>query len=242
MPGTYLAFIMSIYLNLRSSECKDVYPKNHGGNFQIELNEPLRLHGQWEVALAEMTYHAQSFPNIPKEHSAVEVSLKEQLQVYDTRTSVFSIKTWVWLNGAWLASDDPVIPKETQFPFIVTLPTKNYDWEDFKAAMAAITMKQDAAKRVTNIKFSFEDDTLIVVFDATARTCIRFSDDLINFPSLPFQDLYQGTIPLYETHRVKYKKPRLSKEKYLVWPKDFDEEHGYAVITRNFKFPKQATR
>ena len=70
---------MSIYVNLRSSECKDIYAKNHGGNFKIELSEPLRLHGQWEAALAEMTYHTQSFPNIPKQHSNVHVTLQEQL-------------------------------------------------------------------------------------------------------------------------------------------------------------------
>ena len=58
---------MSYYVNLRSSECKDVYPKNHGGNYTIELDEPLRLDGgPWEVALAEMTYHAEPFPNLPK--------------------------------------------------------------------------------------------------------------------------------------------------------------------------------
>ena len=60
---------MSVYVNLRSTECKDIYSKNHGGNFKIELNEPLRLQGPWEVALAEMTYHAQAFPNLPPEHS-----------------------------------------------------------------------------------------------------------------------------------------------------------------------------
>ena len=86
---------MSIYVNLRSTECKDIYAYNHGGHFTTELSEPLRLHDGWEVALAELTYHAQPFPNLPREHSTIQVSLKEQLQVYNTRHLDFNITTWV---------------------------------------------------------------------------------------------------------------------------------------------------
>src|SRR3977135_1861411 len=107
---------MSVYVNLRSTECKDIYSKNHGGNFKIELNEPLRLQGPWEVALAEMTYHAQAFPNLPPEHSTAQVTLQEQLQVYDTRDKVFRITTWVWYEKNGYTLTALTFLKKTRFP------------------------------------------------------------------------------------------------------------------------------
>src|SRR3984957_16917161 len=107
---------MSVYANLRLSECRDVYPNNHGGNFKIESNEPLRLHGEWEVALAEMTYHSQSFPNLPKEHSAVEVYSKKPLEVYDTRNLDLHISTYVAIKDKWQVSDYFEIEYAMQFP------------------------------------------------------------------------------------------------------------------------------
>jgi hypothetical protein len=113
---------MSIYVNLRSSECRDIYPNNHGGNFKIELNEPLRLHGAWEVALAEMTYHSQSFPNLPKEHSTVEVYMKQPLEVFDTRNLDFYIRTWVAIKDKWCETDYFEIEYAMQFPHRLTMP------------------------------------------------------------------------------------------------------------------------
>ena len=62
---------MSFYLNLSSKDSADVHPQNYGGDFQVELQAPLHFHEHdcWEVALAEMTYDAQGFPNIPPQYS-----------------------------------------------------------------------------------------------------------------------------------------------------------------------------
>src|SRR5271167_2046583 len=216
---------MSIYVNLRSSECKDIYAKNHGGNFQIELNEPLRLYGAWEVALAEMTYHSQAFPNLPAAHSAVEVTLKEQLQVYDTKDKDLSIKLWVVQNDVWVLPDNAEIPEESRVPHVYSLPKKNFDWEEFKEAVSAITSKVSTkGTPITHPRLKFIDDNVLeCVFNSAARTSLIFSPDLAEF--LTVQDAYQPPDrPYYYKMNIAYTKPILPKDRVVIWPDNMEEE------------------
>jgi hypothetical protein len=230
---------MSVYVNLRSTECKDIYPKNHGGNFTAELNEPLRLYDGWEVALAEMTYHAQPFPNIPREYSTVQVSLKEQLKVYNTRNLDFSIFTWVKQKGEWVKSDHYSIPTRTAFPSTSSLPRINYSWEDFKTAMTNVTKYSDPNELlVTNLKFTFDDDKLHCTFESTARACITFSKDLVDFLSLSVPEVYQNPYRMIETQSISYKKPKLPCEHYIIWPDDITEELWVSIEGEKIEIPK----
>lgn len=217
---------MSIYLNLRSSECKDIYSKNHGGNFKNELNEPLRLHGTWEVALAEMTYHAQAFPNLPKEYSTVTVSLKESLQVYNTINKDFHVKTQVKWNGKWVSSDFHEIDMETSFPHVRSLPQKNYDWQDFKDAMTGITKEyvEGRPKPITNLTFTFKEDKLSCTIDSTHRTYFSFSPDLVKFLTLTTTEVYQDPYQNKFTDEISFKMPILPKDKFLIWPLEIEED------------------
>src|SRR5438093_4361533 len=70
-----LYFIMtSFYLTLNSDGSLDTHPNNNGGNFVIELYEEVYLPGIWEVALVEMSYFGQNFPNLPSDYNTIEVS------------------------------------------------------------------------------------------------------------------------------------------------------------------------
>src|SRR5438477_6659795 len=210
---------MSYYVNLRSSECKDVYPKNHGGNYTIELNEPLRLDGgPWEVALAEMTYHAEPFPNLPKEQSTVKVTLNEQLQVYDTRDLNFNIKIWVRHNNNWLFSDSLEIPLENRYPHVITLPKKNYDWEDFKAAIANLGNRQVSGATAPWMKlaFSLTDTTFMIDINSPNRVRMIFSKPLQNFLSLKVVDVFQSPDHPHFIVEHSYIKSTLPKEQ-SIW-------------------------
>ena len=225
---------------MRSSECKDIYSKNHGGNFQIELNEPLRLQGSWEVALAEMTYHGQSFPNLPPQYASVQVTLKEQLQVYDTKDKDFRIRTWVWHDNKWVLSDSFEIPSETRFPHIIELPKKNYDWQEFKEAVEGIGKQQDegTTQRVTNIKFAFKEHVLHYQIVSTLRTCFTFSQDLVEFLSLSESDVYQAPSINYYHDDLAFVKPLLPCEKYIIWPEDLTDELWVKIDDTKFDIPK----
>ena len=210
---------MSYYVNLRSSECKDVYPKNHGGNYTIELNEPLRLDGgPWEVALAEMTYHTEPFPNVPKEHSTVKVTLNEQLQVYDTRDLNFNIKIWVRHNNNWLFSDSLEIPLENRYPHVITLPKKNYDWEDFKAAIANCgnTQVSGATAPWMKLAFSLTDTTFKIDIKSPNRVRMEFSYCLQRFLSLKVVDVFQSPDHPHFIAEHSYIKPTLPKEQSIL--------------------------
>ena len=186
---------MSIYVHLRSSESKDYYSKNHGGNFKVELSEPLRMQGSWEVALAEMTYHAQAFPNLPVEYSSVKVTLKDWLRVYDTRDKFFYIRTWVYSNGKWISSESIDLPEESRFPHFCSLPSKNYDWEDFKNGIENMgkKLRSDIKTPVTKISLTFTGtDEIECKFESTMRACFEFSKDLVNFLSLSVESVYQA--------------------------------------------------
>ena len=47
-------------------------PTNQGGDFKVQLDRTLDMRGQsWEVALVEMIYTGQAFPNLSIEESQV---------------------------------------------------------------------------------------------------------------------------------------------------------------------------
>ena len=63
---------MSFYLTLSSDTSRDTFPNNHGGDFKIQLDHVLDMRSQpWEVALVEMQYTGQAFPNLSTENSKV---------------------------------------------------------------------------------------------------------------------------------------------------------------------------
>src|SRR5277367_1103656 len=72
----------SFYHVLDSETNSSSREDNHGGDFTVELHKELVLAGNWEVALAEMTYYGQHFPNLLQEHG--EVSISQRGKRYST--------------------------------------------------------------------------------------------------------------------------------------------------------------
>src|SRR5271156_5691348 len=74
---------MSFYVTLSSDGSKDTFPNNHGGDVKVQLQYTLDLRSEpWEVALVDMIYTGQAFPNLPIEDSVVtlKVSGKPQFE------------------------------------------------------------------------------------------------------------------------------------------------------------------
>src|SRR6266849_8673668 len=74
----FICIMTSFYLTLNSDGSQDTHPTNSGGNFVIELYEELHMQGLWEVALVEMSYFGQHFPNLTSDYNKLEVSSKVQ--------------------------------------------------------------------------------------------------------------------------------------------------------------------
>src|SRR5277367_4009048 len=68
----------SFYHVLDSESNSSSRENNHGGDFTVDLHDELLLAGNWEVALAEMTYYGQHFPNLLHEHGEVSISRDEK--------------------------------------------------------------------------------------------------------------------------------------------------------------------
>ena len=45
-----------MYIVLSSADSRDLFPKNNGGNFKVQLRDTLYLNNNYEVALAEILY------------------------------------------------------------------------------------------------------------------------------------------------------------------------------------------
>jgi hypothetical protein len=132
------ALTMSFYMTLSSDGCKDAFPNNHGGDFMVQLDKILDMRGYtWEVALVEMIYTGQAFPNLGIEDSQItlKVSGKPQYEndyiiTYDQVPSMrlsFSKELNHFPNT--LKTCDINLPlKHYSFPtFIETLKKSIYD-------------------------------------------------------------------------------------------------------------------
>src|SRR3981189_118635 len=103
---------MSFYINLSSMDSADIHPQNYGDDFQVELAVPLFFDEQdpWEVALAEMTYDAQGFPNVPPEYSQIKLEVLNREIVYDAMEMDLSIKAYLQVRRkVWHESDSKKI-------------------------------------------------------------------------------------------------------------------------------------
>ena len=65
--------MQAFYQSVSSDASTDVHPNNHGGDFTIELYDELYLPNQWEMALVEISYYAQHFPNLLSEYGEVSI-------------------------------------------------------------------------------------------------------------------------------------------------------------------------
>src|SRR5258708_36018689 len=121
---------MSFYLNLNSSDSRDVHPQNYGGEFQVELADPLFFneHDPWEVALVEMTYDAQGFPNVQQEHTEIKVEALNRDNVYDAWHKDYSIRAILRAKKkTYWESDSENIEEHRRVPKYV-LAKKYYTW------------------------------------------------------------------------------------------------------------------
>src|SRR5271167_1506057 len=110
---------MSFYINLSSTDSADIHPQNYGGDFQVELPNPMIFdeHDPWEVALAEMTYDAQGFPNIPVDYSEIKLEALNRDEVYDTTQMDLSITAYLQIRKmVWHFSDSEKLAENERFP------------------------------------------------------------------------------------------------------------------------------
>src|SRR5258708_9725687 len=110
---------------LCSSQCKDTYPENHGGEFSNVLNQSLEFddpNDAWTVALGEIFYLPDSWYNIRDGYNEMKISMTNlpvdeiphrKYYIYYDRMKVESIgtvpkgdKRFQWRSDGKEVSDD----------------------------------------------------------------------------------------------------------------------------------------
>src|SRR5438552_4017576 len=74
----------SFYHSVNSDGSKDIHENNYGGDFTVELYDTMDLHGNWEVALVEMSYYGQRFANVPEEYGEIQLTSSAR-ELYNTQ-------------------------------------------------------------------------------------------------------------------------------------------------------------
>lgn len=122
---------MSFYLTLSSDTSRDTFPNNHGGDFKIQLDHVLDMRSEpWEVALVEMQYTGQAFPNLSTDNSQVtlQASGKPEFQndyiiTWDQAYDLEIIVNQYPSQSAWIPP-----PRKTAR---INFPRKHYSWTSF---------------------------------------------------------------------------------------------------------------
>src|SRR3977135_3787378 len=99
---------MSFYLTLSSEGSKETFPTNQGGDFKVQLDRTLDMRGQcWEVALVEMIYTGQIFPNLSIEDGQVTLKASGEPQFENDDYFITYDQALDLELGFWLEKDNP---------------------------------------------------------------------------------------------------------------------------------------
>ena len=181
----------SFYHVLDSESNSSTRENNHGGDFTVDLHDELLLAGNWEVALAEMTYYGQHFPNLLHEHGEVSISRDEKRYSTDfvvefAHVHDMTITTWTrdmhrssaWVQHRWFA-----------------FQRRHYTWNQFKKMFNSwyVSAEISPDDKYT-INLGLTDTTMTISLPDSyvlkKDFCITFSDPLVRLLSLPDKDFY----------------------------------------------------
>ena len=117
---------MFFYLTLSSDGCNETYSGNHSGDFTIELNQTLDMRSQpWEVALVDMIYTGQAFPNVSNKDSLITLNVLGKPKFHNDYIITYEQTFNLWLSfKSWIDGKEYFKPK-------VYLTKKHYSWLTF---------------------------------------------------------------------------------------------------------------
>ena len=124
---------MSFYLTLSSDGTKEMFRNNHGGDFRVQLDHILDMRSQaWEIALVEMIYTGQAFPNIPTQDSVVVLKATDKPQFENDYILTFDQTINFWISFT-AERYNPSAPggRDRLKDVLIYLPRQHYSWTTF---------------------------------------------------------------------------------------------------------------
>src|SRR6266566_1723143 len=159
----------SFYEYIDSDTSKDTHPNNHGGNFLVQLQENMYLPGQWEVALVEMSYRGQNFPNISQNnlkvvlyHNGKRSYLIKFIATYDEIYDCYFVTSNIYKKD--LKVQRGALAFQWENERIHQLEKKHYTWNSFKQMINEYEISVIIDKnRKYSVKFEITDTTFLVI-------------------------------------------------------------------------------
>jgi hypothetical protein len=152
----YLFDIMSFHLMLSSEGGSQTYPSNHGGDFQVQLRQVMDIRKEnWEVALVEMAYTGQKFPNLSSDNRSVSIRVSgkpefenDYILTWD-QVGDLHVRVSVRQHGGGPG------PSESA---IITFPQRHYSWQTFMETFQRLYKEKLATSQliISDNKFYFQ--------------------------------------------------------------------------------------
>ena len=190
---------MSFYLTLTSDGSKGTFPANHGGDFKVQLDQTLDMRSQpWEVALVDMLYTGQAFPNLPTDDSQVTLKAGGKPKFENDYFITYDQTLDLWLKF-WLERRSPdstlgrILLKHASF----YLPRQHYSWPAFVDTLKFLCYQKFNMAQVnlseTEFQFSETNEGLDNIF--SMKMSKDFSD-LFGIDLNYKQDFHLGRVHL----------------------------------------------
>ena len=122
---------MSFFINLTSNQSDHIYPNNIPSDFYAELYEPLELEEEWEVALADISYCGQKFPNIKRKDGLVTLRLPGKRKMGEiVVTYMQSVNMYITVEAMFRKA----LGETNEYNVLgeIYLRNSHYTWDDFK--------------------------------------------------------------------------------------------------------------
>ena len=190
---------MSFYLNLRSNESDNIYPNNHASDFFIELNDNIHLEGNWEVALADITYCGQLFANLPRKDGLVNLRLSGKQKMGEiVVTHMESDDIYILVYG--LAKLELRKIQDYFYLGKIEIRRSHFTWDELKVELVKGTTRfnRQNSNKSEVVTLLFDDKKLTITVKSVNHLSYKFifSDKLkqkLNINSDPIEIIFKDS-------------------------------------------------
>jgi len=167
---------MSFYLNLRSNESDNIYQNNHASDFFLELNDYIHLEGNWEVALADITYCGQLFANLPRKDGLVTLRMPGKQKIGEIVVTYMECDD-IYIMVDALSKIELRMHQDYYNLGKIKIRDSHYSWDELKVELvkAAKRYNKWSSNRSEVVTLSFEDKKLIIVVKSVNHLSYKFT-------------------------------------------------------------------
>lgn len=215
---------MSFYLMLSSDGSRDTFPANHGGDFKVQLDHTLDMRSEpWEVALVEMMYTGQAFPNISSEDSLITLKMSGKPQFENDYFITYDAALDLWLSFKTEKFMGVGAKRETVKNVKIDLPRQHYTWESFVETLTRLCYDTFSMNGVflTKEEFQFREANM----DLGTIFNMSMSDDFRKLFGIAdkYKQVHDHVNRLVSFKHPVTKMPQIIEDKSLVFYSPFNK-------------------